>query len=75
MSVNYDEIAKRAFEIWEREGRPPGRDLEHWLAAEAELRQDGLKKQRGKKIESEDPAMLKTPRKTNGRATRARASA
>jgi hypothetical protein len=33
-----DEIAKRAFEIWEASGRPPGRDVENWLQAEAELR-------------------------------------
>lgn len=31
------EIAKRAYSIWEMEGRPSGRDLEHWLRAEAEV--------------------------------------
>lgn len=31
------EIAKRAYAIWEREGRPKGREVEHWLRAEAEL--------------------------------------
>jgi hypothetical protein len=31
------EIAKRAYAIWEREGCPKGRELEHWLKAEAEL--------------------------------------
>jgi len=30
-------IAARAFEIWEREGRQQGRDVENWLQAEAEL--------------------------------------
>jgi hypothetical protein len=75
MSVTYDMIAQRAFEIWEQEGRPEGRDWNHWLAAEAELRQSDLKKQRGKKISSEDPAMLKTPRKSNQRSTRASAAA
>jgi hypothetical protein len=33
----YDDIARRAFEIYEREGRQPGRDLENWLQAEIEL--------------------------------------
>jgi len=33
-----DEIACRAYEIWQREGCPAGRDQEHWLRAEAELR-------------------------------------
>lgn len=32
-----EEIAARAYEIYEREGRQPGRDLENWLQAEAEL--------------------------------------
>jgi hypothetical protein len=36
-SDHHDEIAKRAFTMWELEGRPTGRDLEHWLRAEAEL--------------------------------------
>lgn len=28
---------ERAYRIWEREGRPHGRALDHWIAAEAEL--------------------------------------
>jgi hypothetical protein len=35
--VGHDEIAQRAREIWEREGRQSGRDLEYWLRAEREL--------------------------------------
>ena len=31
------QIAKRAYALWEQEGRPDGRDLDHWLQAEAEL--------------------------------------
>ncbi len=31
------EIAKRAYAIWEREGRPKGADLDHWRRAEAEF--------------------------------------
>jgi hypothetical protein len=30
-------ISARAYSIWEREGRPDGRALNHWLQAEAEL--------------------------------------
>ena len=33
----HTEIAKRAYAMWELEGWPTGRDLEHWLRAEAEL--------------------------------------
>lgn len=32
-----DEIALRAYEIYEREGRQPGTELQNWLKAEAEL--------------------------------------
>lgn len=30
-------IQKRSYNIWEREGRPHGRDHEHWKLAESEL--------------------------------------
>jgi hypothetical protein len=32
-----EEIALCAYLIWEREGRPPGREKEHWLQAETQL--------------------------------------
>lgn len=35
----HDEIALCAMTIWVEEGRPQGRDLEHWLLAETRLRQ------------------------------------
>jgi hypothetical protein len=31
------QILKRAYEIWESEGRPHGRDKDHWFLAKAEL--------------------------------------
>ena len=35
---NYHEkVKERAYAIWEREGRPHGRDREHWQEAEAEI--------------------------------------
>ena len=30
-------ISERAYFIWRAEGCPPGKELEHWLRAEAEL--------------------------------------
>jgi hypothetical protein len=30
-------IRDRAYAIWEKEGRPDGKSLEHWLQAEAEI--------------------------------------
>ena len=34
---NTAEIQRRAYLIWERENRPEGKHLEHWLCAEAEV--------------------------------------
>jgi hypothetical protein len=34
----HDEIAAQAYQIYLREGCPEGRDMDHWLQAEAELR-------------------------------------
>jgi len=34
-------ILRRAYEIWEDEGRPHGRDKAHWFLAEAELGNGG----------------------------------
>lgn len=42
----HDEIALCARAIWELEGRPQGRDLEHWLQAEARLR-EGFRSEAG----------------------------
>ena len=36
-NLSREEIASRAYQIWEACGRPPGRELEHWLQAEREL--------------------------------------
>lgn len=65
MTITYEQIAQRAYEIWNKEGRPDGKAHEHWLRAEQELRNQGIKKQKGSKITSQDPAMLKTPRGEN----------
>ncbi len=36
-----DKIRTRARELWEEHGKPVGRDVELWLQAEYELREDG----------------------------------
>ena len=38
--ASHGEIAQRAYAIWEREGRPHGRDYDHWLKAEREIETD-----------------------------------
>jgi hypothetical protein len=40
----HGEIAERAYRIWEGEGRPGGRDLDHWLRAEAEVHAEAAEK-------------------------------
>lgn len=30
-------IERRAYEIWQTEGHPHGRDVDHWIRAEAEM--------------------------------------
>ena len=42
-TFNSDEIATRAYQIYEREGRTDGRDMDHWLRAERELREERSK--------------------------------
>jgi hypothetical protein len=37
LSSGSDAISRRAYELWENEGRPAGCDLRHWLQAEQEL--------------------------------------
>ena len=41
-----DAVAKLAYEYWEAEGRPNGRDLDHWLRAEGALFQPSKKNTR-----------------------------
>ncbi len=36
-SNRHAEIERRAYLFWEREGRPEGKALEHWLRAEREF--------------------------------------
>ena len=38
MQVKDDAIRDRAYQIWEAEQRPEGKEMEHWLRAEAEVR-------------------------------------
>ncbi len=37
LTVSEAEIALRAYQIWEAEGKPAAKDFDHWLRAEAEL--------------------------------------
>lgn len=37
LTLSETEIGLRAYQIWEAEGQPHGKDFEHWLKAKAEL--------------------------------------
>jgi hypothetical protein len=37
ITITQQEIAQRAYKIWEREGKVTGRDQEHWFQAIVEL--------------------------------------
>jgi hypothetical protein len=36
--ITFDQIRERAYELWERNHRPEGLQIEFWLLAERELR-------------------------------------
>jgi hypothetical protein len=36
--IRHNEVANRAYGLWEQAERPQGRDLEFWIQAEAEAR-------------------------------------
>ena len=56
-------ILKKAYEIWEAEGRPHGRDLEHWLKAELAIFEENKKAPKA-------PAKRKAPvKKTAAKTT------
>ena len=38
--VSEEAIRQRSYEIWQQEGRPEGKALEHWLQAKAELERE-----------------------------------
>ena len=58
---NEADIALRAYQIWEEEGKPDGKDFEHWLKAEAEVATP--RKAAAKKPAAKKPAAKKTAAK------------
>jgi Protein of unknown function (DUF2934) len=40
--VTTEVIASRAYTLWEKAGRPHGRDVEYWLQAEKELKESSF---------------------------------
>ena len=46
------DIERRAYQIWEEEGRPDGRAEEHWRQAEEDLRERDADRQSGPDAEA-----------------------
>lgn len=40
--VSFERIRERAYELWDRNHRPEGLDMQFWLLAERELRAAGM---------------------------------
>lgn len=51
-----DRVRRRAYEIWEREGKPNGHDREHWERAGREMGDEDIGKSTGSAREAEDNA-------------------
>ncbi|WP_245455952.1 DUF2934 domain-containing protein [Mesorhizobium sp. M7A.F.Ca.US.008.03.1.1] len=47
MDSREEKIKRRAHEIWEQEGRPAGREQEHWDRAVQEIEAEGSETERG----------------------------
>ncbi|MDR3441176.1 DUF2934 domain-containing protein [Telmatospirillum sp.] len=82
MSVTDQErIRNRAFEIWQSEGCPEGRDVEHWqraeeeLTAEAKLSEAPAKKATAKTVSAKKTAEPKPAKSTAKPAAAKRAKA
>jgi hypothetical protein len=61
---NDDDIAKRAYAIWQREGQPDGRDAEHWRMAQQELASEGTGGSSSAGVGDEAPAPRRKPTPT-----------
>ncbi len=66
-ATSEDWICKRAYELWDKAGRPDGRSEEFWFAAKAELERRELKAER--KPRSPEP-LLADPRRRETAADR-----
>ena len=70
-----ERIRTRAYELWEAEGRPPGREVEHWLQAAQELaaeQQRSAPRTRTQRTVAASPAK-RTPATATATRTRSRA--
>ena len=74
----FDEIARVAYDLWERTGCIHGRDIEHWCEAEQIVvsRMIPIEEEKPKKAMTprKTPTKTKTATKSTGASTKARKS-
>jgi len=63
-----DRILKKAYEIWESEGRQGGRDMEHWLQAELLIGHESKPARKPRKTAGKAKAAAKPRAKTIAKA-------
>jgi len=61
-------VAQLAHEIWEREGRPEGRALEHWYRAVSELKAQSNGENRLNELNTAVEQTTTTPKRQKSRA-------
>ena len=68
----FDEIARMAYELWEKNGCIHGRDIEHWCEAESIIisRMEIIPEEKPKKAGTPKKATGKTTKKTSSKATK-----
>jgi hypothetical protein len=67
VTANEASVSRLAYQLWENAGRPVGRDLEFWLAAEAQARAAAMPRTKSTAVEVPASAMetsAKTSRST-----------
>lgn len=66
MKIYHEDIAKRAFGIWEREGKPEGCERKHWVDAEEELQKEADRGKRQKIGTTKEPRSSVASQGTHG---------
>jgi hypothetical protein len=61
-------VRERAYAIWEREGRPQGREAEHWLEAEREIAAETEIADVSGNVDQSRPEVAPAPRPRRSRA-------
>lgn len=75
MDEKRQRISEQAYYHWEREGRPLGKEQDHWLKAESELAPETVEQDTGKKKSSTPPAARAAEKAPNAKRKAARKKA